>query len=206
MMREFNHPHHSLSASFVITSSSSLTTNTPTGSISGKGKRGRGGSTPRVKSAATGRSKKATALPSRSSSFVGLGKRAGLNQENEKFSPSKSPNRRNRNSTSSPFADKFSRTTEEYDDFMSTFDDVHSTSLHSHSSKHHHPSSTSSHFTTPRDDDSDQEGDDDLIHRGGDDDDEGYDDYFDPVSIRDAIGTRDSLFFDEILNTNSPFL
>lgn len=208
MMREFNHPPHSLSASFVITSSSSLTTNTSTPNISGKGKRRRGGSTPRVKSTGTGRSKKSTCLPSRSSSFIGLGKRAGLNQENEKFSPSKSPNRRNRNSTitSSPFADsKFSRTTEEYDDFMSTFDEVHSSSLHSHSSKHHHPSSTSSHFTTPRDDDSDQE-DDDLVHRGGDDDDEGYDDYFDPVSIRDAIGTRDSLFFDEILNTNSPFL
>lgn len=208
MMREFNHPHHSLSASFVITSSSSLTSNTSTPNISGKGKRRRGGSTSRVKSAGTGRSKKSTCLTSRSSSFIGLGKRAGLNQENQKFSPSRSPNRRNRNSTiTSPFADsKFSRTTEEYDDLMSTFDDVHSSSLHSHSSKHHHPSSTSSHFTTPRDDDSDEEADDDLVHRGGDDDDEGYDDYFDPVSIRDAIGTRDSLFFDEILNTNSPFL
>lgn len=38
-----------------------------------------------------------------------------------------------------------------------------------------------------------------------DEDDEGYDDYFDPL-VNTTRESRDSLFFDEILNTNSPFL
>lgn len=35
-------------------------------------------------------------------------------------------------------------------------------------------------------------------------DDEGYDDFFDPFAVRSLL--PDSMFFDEILNTNSPFL
>ena len=71
---------------------------------------------------------------------------------------------------------------------------VHRRLHHHHPRYHHHPSTQ---FQDDLDDDNDSL-DDEAV-----DDDEGYDDYFDPVAVRDA---RDSLFFDEILNTNSPFL
>ena len=53
-------------------------------------------------------------------------------------------------------------------------------------------------FDDDADECNDDEDDDD------EDDDEGYDDFFDPFAVRSLL--PDSMFFDEILNTNSPFL
>jgi len=77
----------------------------------------------------------------------------------------------------------------------------HNKRRHTNNRFHHHSSTTLSHLHlhhTREEDDSNEE---DMAVGDGVDDDEGYDDYFDPVAV-----SRDSLFFDEILNTNSPFL
>lgn len=63
---------------------------------------------------------------------------------------------------------------------------------------HHHPRYHLDNHGHLDDEDSQNEEEDAV------DDDEGYDDYFDPLTARETA--RDSLFFDEILNTNSPFL
>ena len=74
---------------------------------------------------------------------------------------------------------------------------------HQNSRLHNHSSTTLSHLHHRIDDDEDSQEDMSGGIEESVEDDEGYDDYFDPVAVREA---RDSLFFDEILNTNSPFL
>jgi hypothetical protein len=64
---------------------------------------------------------------------------------------------------------------------------------------HHHPRYHLDHHHSHHDDQDSQDEEDDAV-----DDDEGYDDYFDPLTVRETASN--SLFFDEILNTNSPFL
>jgi hypothetical protein len=55
------------------------------------------------------------------------------------------------------------------------------------------------------DEEEDDDEDEEDENQEDEDDDEGYeDDFFDPFAVRSLL--PDSLFFDEVLNTNSPFL